>query len=76
MTPARSSQKAYFDVSFARGPLAYAVASGGVNTDMRSGFPKDFHHLPLETPRLVADTLKFLTQEQLEWLADRYVDFE
>lgn len=54
------------------GLLAYAVAPGGVNTDMAKDFPE--RHLLTDTPRMVADTITFLTQERREWLAARYVD--
>jgi NAD(P)-dependent dehydrogenase (short-subunit alcohol dehydrogenase family) len=57
-----------------RGLLAYAVAPGGVKTDMISGFPPEYHHLLTDTPQMVADTMTFLTQARLEWLAGRYVD--
>jgi NAD(P)-dependent dehydrogenase (short-subunit alcohol dehydrogenase family) len=57
-----------------QGLLAYAVAPGGVKTDMIGGFPAEFHHLLTDTPRLVADTITFLTQERREWLGARYVD--
>lgn len=56
------------------GLLAYAVAPGGVRTDMARGFPQDLHHLLSDTPQMVADTITFLTQERREWLAARYVD--
>ena len=57
-----------------RGLLVYAVAPGGVNTDMANGFPAESMHLLTDTPRLVADTMTFLTAERREWLAARYVD--
>jgi NAD(P)-dependent dehydrogenase (short-subunit alcohol dehydrogenase family) len=57
-----------------QGLLAYAVAPGGVKTDMVQGFPPEFYQLLTDTPRLVADTMTFLTAERREWLADRYVD--
>lgn len=57
-----------------QGLLAYAVAPGGVKTDMANGFPPQFYHLLTDTPRMVADTITFLTQERREWLAARYVD--
>ncbi|KAF2429040.1 short chain dehydrogenase reductase [Tothia fuscella] len=57
-----------------QGLLAYAVAPGGVRTDMANGFPSEFHHLLSDTPQMVADTMTFLTQTRLEWLAGRYVD--
>lgn len=57
------------------GLLVYAIAPGGVLTDMSSdAFPAHLHHLLPDTPRLVADTLTFLTKERREWLASRYVD--
>lgn len=56
------------------GLLAYAVVPGGVKTDMISGFPQQFHHLLSDTPRMVADTIVFLTKERRQWLAARYVD--
>ena len=52
--------------------LVYAVAPGGVNTDMAKDFPR--RDLLTDTPRMVADTITFLTQERREWLAARYVD--
>ena len=55
-----------------QGLLAYAVAPGGVNTDMAKDFPR--RDLLTDTPRMVADTITFLTQERREWLAARYVD--
>ncbi len=57
-----------------KGLLAYAVAPGGVKTDMVGGFLQEFHHLLSDTPQMVADTIVFLTQERREWLAARYVD--
>lgn len=58
-----------------QGLLVYAIAPGGVLTDMSSdAFPAHLHHLLPDTPRLVADTLTFLTKERREWLASRYVD--
>lgn len=58
-----------------KGLLVYAIAPGGVLTDMSSdAFPAHLHHLLPDTPRLVADTLTFLTKERREWLASRYVD--
>lgn len=58
-----------------QGLLVYAIAPGGVLTDMSSdAFPAHLHHLLPDTPRLVADTLTFLTRERREWLASRYVD--
>jgi NAD(P)-dependent dehydrogenase (short-subunit alcohol dehydrogenase family) len=56
------------------GILAYAVAPGGVLTDMGSGFPSEFHDRLTDTPQMVADTLVWLTKERREWLASRYVD--
>lgn len=56
------------------GILAYAVAPGGVMTDMASGFPTQYHDRLTDTPEMVADTLVFLTKERQEWLACRYVD--
>ncbi len=57
-----------------QGLLVYAVAPGGVKTDMAEGFPPEFFHLLTDTPRMVADTITFLTQERRDWLAARYVD--
>jgi NAD(P)-dependent dehydrogenase (short-subunit alcohol dehydrogenase family) len=57
-----------------QGLLAYAVAPGGVKTDMAAGFPQRFLNLLTDTPRMVADTITWLTQERREWLAARYVD--
>lgn len=58
-----------------QGLLVYAIAPGGVLTDMSSdAFPAHLHHLLPDTPRLVADTLTFLTRERRGWLASRYVD--
>jgi NAD(P)-dependent dehydrogenase (short-subunit alcohol dehydrogenase family) len=55
-----------------QGLLAYAVAPGGVNTEMAKDFPR--RDLLTDTPRMVADTITFLTQERREWLAARYID--
>lgn len=57
-----------------QGLLVYAVAPGGVHTDMAASFPKDALHLLTDTPQLVADTITFLTKERRDWLAARYVD--
>jgi NAD(P)-dependent dehydrogenase (short-subunit alcohol dehydrogenase family) len=54
------------------GLLAYAVAPGGVKTDMAKHFER--HDLLTDSPRMVADTIVFLTRERREWLAARYVD--
>lgn len=56
------------------GILAYALAPGGVKTDMADGFPSQHHDKLTDTPQLVADTLVFLTSERREWLRGRYVD--
>ena len=56
------------------GVLAYAIAPGGVMTDMLSGFPAQFHDRLTDTPYMVADTLVFLTKERRDWLASRYID--
>ncbi len=56
------------------GILAYAIAPGGVLTDMAKGFPQDLLNRLTDTPEMVADTLVFLTKERREWLADRYID--
>lgn len=55
-----------------QGLLAYAVAPGGVQTDMTAGW--EYIDRLQDTPQMVADTLVFLTQERREWLACRYVD--
>ncbi|MCJ1472172.1 hypothetical protein MMC13_000819 [Lambiella insularis] len=55
-----------------KGLLAYAVAPGGVKTEMTTGFA--FQDRLTDTPEMVADTLVFLTKERREWLARRYVD--
>lgn len=57
-----------------QGLLVYAVAPGGVKTEMAADFPEEFFHLLTDTPRLPADTIVFLTKERREWLAARYVD--
>jgi len=58
-----------------QGLLVYGIAPGGVLTAMSTGvFPSHLHHLLGDKPRLVADTLTFLTKERREWLASRYVD--
>lgn len=56
------------------GLLAYAIAPGGVMTDMAPDFPAQYHDRLTDTPQMVADTLVFLTKERREWLACRYVD--
>jgi NAD(P)-dependent dehydrogenase (short-subunit alcohol dehydrogenase family) len=55
-----------------QGLLAYAVAPGGVKTDMTGSF--EFQDRLMDTPQMVADTLVFLTKERREWLACRYID--
>ncbi|RVX75882.1 hypothetical protein B0A52_00239 [Exophiala mesophila] len=55
-----------------QGLLAYAVAPGGVLTDMSKGF--QYQDRLTDTPQMVADTLVFLTKERREWLAERYID--
>lgn len=55
-----------------QGLLAYAVAPGGVKTDMTAGFA--FQDRLMDTPQMVAHTLVFLTKERREWLASRYID--
>ena len=57
-----------------QGLLAYAIAPGGVQTAMASGFPLQYHDRLTDTPQMVADTLVFLTKERREWLALRYID--
>ncbi|KIX00280.1 uncharacterized protein Z518_10419 [Rhinocladiella mackenziei CBS 650.93] len=57
-----------------QGLLAYAVAPGGVMTDMAPDFPSQYHDRLTDTPQMVADTIVFLTKERREWLACRYVD--
>jgi NAD(P)-dependent dehydrogenase (short-subunit alcohol dehydrogenase family) len=57
-----------------QGLLVYAVAPGGVQTALASGFPGHLGHLLQDTPQMAADTIVFLTQERREWLAARYVD--
>jgi NAD(P)-dependent dehydrogenase (short-subunit alcohol dehydrogenase family) len=57
-----------------QGLLVYAVAPGGVQTALASGFPGHLGHLLQDTPRMAADTIVFLTQERREWLAARYID--
>ncbi|KIV77074.1 hypothetical protein PV11_08910 [Exophiala sideris] len=57
-----------------QGLLAYAVAPGGVMTDMAPDFPSQYHDRLTDTPEMVADTLVFLTKERRGWLASRYVD--
>jgi len=56
------------------GILAYAIAPGGVRTDMVADFPPQYHDRLTDTPQMAADTLVFLTKERREWLACRYVD--
>jgi NAD(P)-dependent dehydrogenase (short-subunit alcohol dehydrogenase family) len=58
----------------AQGLLVYAVAPGGVQTALASGFPGHLGHLLQDTPQMAADTIVFLTQERRDWLAARYVD--
>lgn len=55
-----------------QGLLAYAVAPGGVLTDMSEGF--QYKDRLTDTPQMVADTIVFLTKQRREWLARRYVD--
>ncbi|KAK5170543.1 uncharacterized protein LTR77_005131 [Saxophila tyrrhenica] len=57
-----------------QGLLAYGVAPGGVHTAMGESFPEEFHHLLSDSPRMVADTMVFLTKGRKEWLGGRYVD--
>lgn len=56
-----------------KGLLAYSVHPGAVATELALGMPKDSHGIFIDTPKLCADVVPWLTQEKRDWLAGRYV---
>ncbi|KAK4221429.1 hypothetical protein QBC38DRAFT_461490 [Podospora fimiseda] len=60
----------YFD----EGLLAYSIHPGAVDTDLANNMPSDaVKQFCVDTPRLAADTMVWLTREKRDWLAGRYI---
>lgn len=58
------------------GLICFSIHPGNVPTDILGpdGPPEGMEHIFVETVRLPADTMVFLTSERREWLAGRYVN--
>lgn len=56
-----------------QGLLAFAIHPGSVATQLALGMPKYAHAVLVDSAELAADTMAWLTQERVEWLAGRYV---
>lgn len=55
------------------GLVAIAIHPGGVVTELAQNMPKVHHALLVDTPKLAADAITWLTQHRLQWLSGRYV---
>lgn len=65
----------FFDADYGAsdGLLAYALHPGGILTDMGQRLPKERQPALIDTAKLPADVVVFLTEKRREWLAGRYV---
>ncbi|KAI9168045.1 Short chain dehydrogenase citE [Paramyrothecium foliicola] len=55
------------------GILTFGIHPGGVLTDMGKRLASLREAAVTETPKLAADTIVFLTEKRIEWLAARYI---
>jgi NAD(P)-dependent dehydrogenase (short-subunit alcohol dehydrogenase family) len=53
--------------------LAYGIHPGGVLTDLARGMGKDMESHLIDSPKLAADTMVWLTADRRDWLQGRYV---
>lgn len=57
----------------ADGVLAFGLHPGGVLTDMGKRLASLREAAVTETPKLAADTIVYLTEKRIDWLAARYI---
>ncbi|KAF2100256.1 putative short-chain type dehydrogenase [Rhizodiscina lignyota] len=60
------------------GLICFSVHPGNIVTDILltsfGGIPKGMEHIFVDTPRLPADSIVFLTGERRDWLSGRYIN--
>nr|BCD52387.1 short-chain dehydrogenase/reductase SptI [Aspergillus sp.] len=55
------------------GLVSFTVYPGDVQTEVLGSFPDAVREYFVDTPELPADTISWLTQSRLEWLAGRFI---